>query len=124
MEVSKKKILIAEDDSVIASMYNVKLEQNGFEVKLAVNGAEALEIAKKESFDLVLLDVVMPQLDGFTVLQELKKIDNFKTVPIIMLTNLGTAEDIKKGQEYGATDYLVKASLTPAQISKAIKKYL
>jgi DNA-binding response OmpR family regulator len=122
--MEKKRVLIAEDDTVIASMYNMKLVQNGFDVKLADNGADALEIAKKEKFDLILLDVVMPQLDGFTVLQELKKIDSFKDIPIIMLTNLGTAEDKKKGQEYGAVDYLVKASLTPTQVSEAINKYL
>lgn len=122
--MNKKKILIAEDDTIISSMYKIKLEQNGFEVTLAENGGDALELGKKVKFDLILLDVMMPQLDGFAVLQELKKNDCNKKTPIIMLTNLGTEEDVKKGQEYGAADYLVKASLTPAQMTEAVKKYL
>lgn len=119
-----KKILIVEDDEMIASMYKTKLEQEGLVVLMANNGAQGLSMAMSQSPDLVLLDIIMPQLDGFTVLQELRSSLKMKTTPIIMLTNLGTDEDKKKGSEYGATDYLVKASLTPTQVSEAIKKYL
>lgn len=108
---------------MISLMYKTKLEQEGFFVFLANNGAQGLSMAMSQNPDLVLLDVIMPQLDGFSVLRELRASASMKNTPIIMLTNLGTDEDKKKGNEYGATDYLVKANLTPAQVCDAIKKY-
>ena len=118
----KKKILVAEDDFMISSMYKIKLEQDGYECFMADDGAVAIEEFNKNNPDLVVLDIIMPQLDGFAVLKEIRKKN--QNVPVIMLTNLGTEEDKKKGEEFGATDYLVKASLTPSQVSAAIKKYL
>ena len=73
MEKKKSKVLIVEDDKMIGSMYKIKLESDGFEIFLADNGATGLEIAKKEKPDIVMLDIILPQLDGFTVLEELKK---------------------------------------------------
>jgi len=122
--LDKKKILVAEDDQAISIMYKGKLESDGYIVIAASNGADALEFAKKEKPDLVMLDVIMPQLDGFGVLAELKKDPKTKDIPAIMLTNLGTDEDREKGAKLGAVDYIVKANMTPAQISEKIKKYL
>ncbi|MBU0636769.1 MAG: response regulator [Patescibacteria group bacterium] len=122
--IIKKKILIVEDDGMISSMYKIKLEIDGFKVIIANNGAEGLELIKKEQPDLVMLDVILPQIDGFSVLEELKKEESTKLIPVIMLTNLGTEEDKDKGEKMGAVDYLIKASLTPAQLSIKIKKYL
>jgi DNA-binding response OmpR family regulator len=123
-EEKKKNILIAEDDEMISSMYKTKFTADGYNVFIADNGAEAIEIAKKEKIDLILLDIIMPQLDGFSVLKELKKMSKLKKTPIVLLTNLGTEEDMKKGKELGARDYVVKASFTPADISKKVKEYL
>jgi DNA-binding response OmpR family regulator len=118
-----KKVLIIEDDNMISSMYKTKLEQDGYTVEVANNGAEGVEKAKEVDADIILLDVIMPQLDGFTVLEELRQ--NMKiSVPIIMLTNLGTEEDREKGNKLGATDYLVKSNLTPTQVSEAVTKNL
>ena len=117
-----KRILIVEDDKMISTMYETKLKQEGLEVLVAENGSQGLDLAIKEKPDLILLDIILPQLDGFSVLQEVRSKN--KNVPIIMLTNLGTSEDQEKGQRMGATDYWVKASLTPAQVSEKIKKYL
>ncbi len=119
-----KKILIVEDDKMISSMYETKLKQEDYEVLVAENGAQGLELAVQEKPDVVLLDIILPQMDGFTVLQEMRSNDNLKNIPIIMLTNLGTSEDQEKGKRYGATDYWVKASLTPAQVSEKIKEFL
>ena len=119
-----KKILIVEDDIMISSMYKIKLEQAGFEVFVADDGARGLEMAVEKKPDIILLDVILPQMDGFSLLQELKINKHFKDTPIIMLTNLGTSEDKEKGASYGASDYLVKANLTPADIVDTIKKYL
>jgi len=122
--MAQKKVLIVEDDKMISSMYETKLKQEGFLVLTADNGHLGLEIAMKEKPDIILLDIILPQMDGFTVLQELRYNKSMKSTPIIMLTNLGTDEDKEKGEKFGATDYLVKANLTPAQVSEIIKKYL
>ena len=124
MPESKKKILLVEDDKMISSMYQTKLEQEGYLVILAENGAAAIDLALAKKPDLILLDIILPQIDGFSVLKQLRATESTKNIPIVILTNLGTEEDKAKGRKYGATDYLVKASLTPSQISEKIKEYL
>ncbi len=124
MEESKKKILVVEDDEMIGPMYKTKFENDGYVVFMANNGVDGLEIAKKEKPDIIMLDIILPQLDGFSVLKELKESTETREVPVVMLTNLGTEEDKEKGDKLGAVGYLVKANLTPAQVSQEIKKYL
>ena len=118
-----KKVLIVEDDTLISSMYKIKLEQDGYAVVVANNGSEGLVKVKAEKPDIILLDIIMPQLDGFTVLEGMRGKLGIKA-PIIMLTNLGTEEDRAKGEKLGATDYLVKSSVTPAQVSENVTKNL
>ncbi len=118
-----KKVLLVEDDKMISSMYETKLRQDDYIIFIAEDGAKGLEVAAQEKPDLILLDVILPKLDGFTVLQELKNNEATKNIPVVMLTNLGTSEDKEKGKQMGASNYLVKASLTPAQITEEIKKY-
>ena len=119
-----KKVLVIEDDNMICTMYKTKLEQDGYSVFLADNGSKGLEMAMSEIPDIIMLDVIIPQLDGFSVLQKLKEDEKTKDIPVVMLTNLGTAEDQKKGKDMGAVDYMVKASFTPSQVSEKIKGYL
>lgn len=109
---------------MISSMYKTKFEADGFSVLIADNGVSGLELAQKEKPDIIILDIILPQLDGFSVLEQIKKDKAIKNIPVIMLTNLGTDEDKKKGESMGAADYLVKASLTPGQVSEKIKKAL
>jgi DNA-binding response OmpR family regulator len=120
----EKKILIIEDDKMISSMYETKLKQEGFFVIMADNGAAGLDLAIKEEPAIVLLDVIMPQMDGFMVLQEIRGNPGTKDVPVVMLTNLGTSEDQEKGKQLGATDYWVKASMTPSQVAEKVKEIL
>jgi len=120
----KFKILIVEDDAMISGMYKTKLTQDGYEVLIAADGFNALQTAKQEKPQLIMLDVILPQLDGFSVLTELKADLDTKNIPVIMLTNLGTDEDRKKGEQLGAIDYLVKASFTPAEVSKKVGELL
>lgn len=119
-----KKILVVEDDKMISSMYETKLKQDGYLVITADNGAQAIELASQEKPDIILLDIILPQIDGFQVLQELRNTESFRNIPIIMLTNLGTTEDKEKGEKLGATGYWVKASLTPAQVGEKMREYL
>ncbi len=117
-------ILLAEDDELISQMYTTKLTHDGFSVITSKDGEETIEKIGKGGIDLMLLDIIMPKVDGFGVLEQLKKSDTTKNIPIIMLTNLGQDEDIEKGKALGAYDYLIKANLTPQQVSDKIKSVL
>ena len=121
---NKKRILLIEDETDLVELYKLKLEEAGYELKTATKGYEGLELAKKEEPQLILLDIILPQMDGFAVLKELKSDKATQHIPIILLTNLGQKTDIEKGQKLGADDYLVKANLTPTQIIAKIKSYL
>jgi len=123
MTKTKKKILVVEDEQILSSMYKAKFENDNFEVLIANNGVDGLRLAKEQKPSIIMLDVILPQIDGFSVLKELKKDKATKDIPVIMLTNLGTDEDKVKGEELGAADYLVKANLTPAQVEEKVKQY-
>ncbi|MFA6389917.1 MAG: response regulator [Patescibacteria group bacterium] len=124
MNPGGKKILVIEDDSMLSSMYRMKLEDHGYQAFTASDGKTGLEIARKENPDLILLDIMMPMVDGFSVLAEMRSDSSLKKVPVIIMTNLGTNEDVEKGKKLGATDYIVKADVTPSQIVEKIQKYL
>lgn len=124
MPDKKAKVLIVDDDAFLSGIYATKLELEGFEVASARDGEEGLKLAAKDKPDLILLDVLMPKLDGFEVLKRLKADDAVKDIPVIMLTNLGQKEDIEKGMRDGAVDYLIKAHFVPAEAVEKIKKVL
>jgi len=120
----KSKILLIEDDKMLADMYITKFSKEGLKVIRAEDGAKGLEIAKKEKPDMILLDIIMPKLDGFAVLRELKKDPGMGDTHILLLTNLGQSEDVDKGRELGADDYFIKANHTPAEIVEKVKYLL
>lgn len=113
------KILLVEDDPFIVDMYTLKLKEAGFEVETAADGRKGLDKIKEGSHDLVLLDIVLPIVDGFEVLQTLKR-EGVKHPPIVLLTNLGQKEDVERGLALGAADYLIKANFTPAEVVEKI----
>ena len=122
-----KKIFVIEDDKFLANAYRVKFTKSGFDVKLAMDGKEALEIAKDPEYlpDVVVLDLVMPGQDGFAVLQSMRQEDTYsryKKVPICVASNLGHEEDIKKAVDMGASDYIVKSNESMASIVEKINK--
>jgi DNA-binding response OmpR family regulator len=117
----KINILIAEDERAIAKALNLKLNHEGFETKLVFNGREALDLLNEEKFDLLILDLIMPRLDGFGVLAEIKS--KGLKVPVIVASNLSQAEDISKAKEMGAVDFFVKSDTPVAEIVEKIKKY-
>jgi two-component system, OmpR family, alkaline phosphatase synthesis response regulator PhoP len=119
------KILLVEDDAILVEMYQAKFELEGHEVQVATNGEECLETLKQFTPDLILLDILMPKLNGFHVLKEIKKQPNLRTIPVILLTNLGEAEvDMNRelAAALGVSDYLIKSHHTPDEVvEKAMK---
>jgi len=120
----KAKILLVEDDNFLVEMYTTKFELEGFEVLSAEDGKKGLEMVKKENPDIILLDILMPVMDGFAVLDALKKDKTMADIPVILLTNLGQKDDVKKGFEKGAVGYLIKAHFMPSEVVEKIKKIL
>lgn len=117
-----KKILIVEDERPLAHALELKLGKEGYATTVASNGKEGLEHAKTGGFQLVLLDLILPEMDGFTVLAELKKAG--VTVPVIVLSNLGQDEDRAKAKEFGVKDYLVKSNAPLSDILALVKSVL
>jgi len=122
MPDKKMKILLVEDEEMLANMYEVKFQNEGFDLIKALDGMQGLELAKKEKPDFILLDIIMPKMDGFSVLKALKDEPTTKDVPVMLLTNLGQEEDVKRGKELGSVGYLVKANVTPSEVVDAVKK--
>ena len=119
----KKKLMVVDDDRFITKVYSIKLAHEGYDVILAHNGEEALEKAKKDKPDLILLDLIMPRMDGFETLERLKKDPKLKKVPVLVLSNLGQETDIERATELGAKDYLVKSNISLKYILEKIDQY-
>lgn len=122
MSTQDKKILIVEDEKPMVLALELKLKNAGFKTKTASNGAEALDILAKEKFDVVLLDLVLPEKDGFAVLSEMR--GRGDGTPVIVLSNLGQKEDVERAKELGADDYFVKAETPITEIIGHIKNVL
>ena len=118
------KILVAEDDKFLANVYRVKLTKEQFEILLVSDGEEVLKSLETFNPDLILLDLMMPKIDGFMVLQILRTTDRWKNVPVIITSNLGQKEDIDKGMQLGATDYIVKSESNIDDIIAKIRAHL
>jgi DNA-binding response OmpR family regulator len=122
--MTNTNILIAEDEKALASALAEKLSRENYTTTVVANGEEALVALKKKKFDLVLLDLVMPQKNGFEVLEELKEDSELRVVPVIILSNLGEDENIKKALRLGAVDYFVKADHPIAEVVEKVKEQL
>ncbi len=122
--VNMQKILIIEDDKFLRELIAQKLTKESYEVFEAIDGEEGIKKIKTEKPDLVLLDLILPGIDGFEVLSQMKKDPSLSQLPVIILSNLGQKEDIEKGINLGANDYLIKAHFTPNEIIEKIKTVL
>lgn len=120
----KLKILIIDDDAFISGMYATRLTNDGYQVVTALDGALGIAAAAKEKPDVILCDVLMPNLDGFETLKRLKEDPALKAIPVMMLTSMGQKEDVARGLEMGAADYMVKTNTLPIDASDKIKKLL
>ena len=119
-----KKILFIEDEAALQKTIGDFLEKEGYEVINALDGEIGINLAKTKKPDLVLLDLVLPKVDGFGVLRQLKKDPETKEIPVIILTNLETPSDVEKALQLGATTFLVKTQYALNEVAEKIKKTL
>jgi len=119
-----KTILIIEDDKFLREMMGKRLAEEGYNVSMAIDGEEGITKIQKETPDLILLDLILPGIDGFEVLERMKKNSKLSKIPVIILSNLGQKEEVERGLSLGAVDYLIKAHFTPREIIDKIKKVL
>lgn len=106
------RVVVAEDDNAIASAYKLGLGYHGFDIELATDGKEAISAIKRKPPDILLLDIIMPNMDGFEVLEKLRATKEHKDLPVIVLTNLGQPADAQRAARLGARAYLIKANLS------------
>jgi DNA-binding response OmpR family regulator len=118
------KILFIEDDPLINKIYSTRLKADGHEVVTAENGEEGIKIAEQIIPDVIVLDVMMPRVDGFAVLSRFRSNEQLKLKPILMYSNLNNEEEIKRAKQMGVTEFLVKANLSPTQMVDKIKTYI
>lgn len=119
-----KKILLIEDDNILRELITKRLTEGGYQVIQSIDGISGLKAVNDERPDLVLLDIVLPEMDGFEVLENIKKTESLAKIPVIILSNLWQKEDIDKGLKLGATDYFIKVNFASKEILEKIKNIL
>ena len=126
MATAKKKIsvLVVEDEPALQEMYSTKLLSDGFKVDVASDGIEGIDKAMHLLPDIILLDVLLPKKDGFSVLAELKQNDKTKEIPVIIMSSLGQDYEVKKGKAEGAVAYLIKTEASPSDIVAKVREVL
>ncbi len=120
----KNKVLIVEDDVFLLNMYAEKFTLENYQVFAAEEGKKGVKLALKEKPDIILLDIILPGMNGFDVLKAIKEDESTRHIPVILLTNLSQRDDINKGLELGAVDYLIKAHFMPSEVVEKVKNIL
>ena len=118
------RVLFVEDDPSVAQMYKLKLELDGYQVTVASDGEQALEMATSNPPDIVFLDIRLPKMDGLAVLEKLRETDNTKQVPVVILSNYSERELVERGLKLGALEYLIKSQTTPAKLAGGVESWL
>lgn len=121
---NNNKIVVAEDDAFLIKIYKAKFATLGYDVTIAADGEEAISRIKSEKPSLVLLDLIMPKKNGFEVMTALQADEELKTIPVIVLSNLGQDCDEKKARDLGAVEYIIKSNVKLDEIIETAKKYL
>lgn len=119
-----KVILLVDDDLTLREMYEERLKAEGFEIIQAANGEEAMQKARESKPNVILLDIMMPKVNGFDVLKELKADEDLKDIPVIVLTALIQDVDKVQGKKLGAADYIVKSETMPGEVIAKIKNVI
>jgi DNA-binding response OmpR family regulator len=122
--MAKAKLLLVEDDVTLVKMYERKFLSDGYEVSIAYDGLEGLEKVGKEKPDLVLLDIMLPKLDGLAMFKKMRGQPETFNTPVILLTNFGQEDAVFECYKLGAIDYIVKANVTPQQVVEKVEKFL
>lgn len=118
---SKKKILIIEDDIPILDLYDKKFTSKGYIVLRAEDGGQGVEMTEKENPDIILLDIMLPVMNGFEVLKKIKQNENAKKIPVVILSNYGETPNITEGLLSGAAEYLIKVEHTPEEVVEVVE---
>jgi|SRR3989344_5863545 len=118
-----KKILLIEDEPLLANLLKQRLEANSFEVMLARDGEEGLKILRDTKPDLILLDIILPKISGFELMETLRSNTSFQQAPIVIISNLGQDNDIEKGQSLGAVGYFIKAKISIEDLVNQLKGF-
>lgn len=124
VKLSEKKIILVEDDPFLRNLMLIKLQKEGFNVTEAFDGEDGLKKANELKPSLILLDLILPGINGFEVLQQLKSNPGTSAIPVIILSNLGSRTDVEKGLKLGAYDFMIKAHFTPEEIVEKVKNAL
>ena len=119
-----KKILVVEDEEIICELLQRKLGQAGYEVSIAKDGVEGLEKMRETKFDVVLLDIIMPNKGGFGVMEEMQGDENLKNIPVIVISNSGQPVELDKAKRLGAKDWLIKTEFDPQEVLEKVKKQI
>ncbi|MEK7624450.1 MAG: response regulator [Patescibacteria group bacterium] len=119
-----KNILLVEDEQFLANLLKIRLEKEGFIVHHAAEGQEALNFIKELKLDLILLDIILPKLSGFEILEAIRADSRLQDIPVMIISNLGQENDISRGQSLGAVEYIVKATVSIDELIGQIKKNL
>jgi len=117
-------ILLVEDDKSLSQLYKTSIELEGYKVDVANEGQKGMEKALSEEYDLIILDIILPNLSGFDILTKLKSDESSKKTRVIMLTNYGQQENVKKAYDLGADDVFLKYRMTPTEAARKIKQTL
>jgi two-component system, OmpR family, response regulator RpaA len=115
------RVLFIEDDPAVAQMYKLKLELDGYAVTVAPDGEAGLRMARENHPDIIFLDIRLPKMDGFAVLEELRADEETKNIPVVILSNYSEQELVERGLNLGALEYLIKSETTPAKLSKGVE---
>ncbi len=119
-----KKILLVEDEPMLSNLLRQRLEKESFVVTTAHDGNEAVEILKKEKPDLILMDIILPKMSGFEVMEAMKGDPAIQAAPVVVVSNLGQESDVERGQSLGAVGYFVKAQMSVEDLVSKIKEFL
>jgi len=119
-----KTILLIEDDPFLVDIYSDKFKNAGFAVEIAEDGEATLNKIREKKPDLVILDLVLPHIDGWEILRQIKEDSSLNQIPVIVFSNLSQKSDIEKSQALGATKYLIKSQYTPSEVLEEVKKIL
>ncbi|MGC9603540.1 MAG: response regulator [Minisyncoccia bacterium] len=119
-----KKILLVEDEPMLSNLLKQRLEQEGIVVTAVPDGIEAVKVLKQEKPDLILLDIILPKMSGFEVMEEMKGDPTIQSAPVVIVSNLGQVGDVERAQKFGAVGYFVKAQLSIEDLVSKVKGFL